>query len=124
MLKKSSKKFTVKRRKNRKLNQLNENQNNNKEANRAVEVKIKPLDHKNIREFAIHNVILNDWDWESENKSELELILQQTLENPISEKEIFCLIPIQDSINKITQKASLIKKLLTEMNTTQLPRIA
>ena len=36
--------------------------------------------HKNIREFAFHNFILNDWDWESENESHLDSISQPTQE--------------------------------------------
>ena len=44
--KKSSKKFTAMRRKKRKPNKFKENQKNNKEANRAVEVKVKPPDQK------------------------------------------------------------------------------
>ena len=40
-----------------------------------------PFGDKNIREFAFHNVILNDWDWESENKSNLDSISQPTQEN-------------------------------------------
>ena len=43
---KFSKKFTAMRRKKRKPNKFKENQKNNKEANRAVEVKVKPPDQK------------------------------------------------------------------------------
>ena len=35
--------------------------------------------------FAFRNVILNDWDWESENESDLDSISQPTPENAISE---------------------------------------
>ena len=33
-----------------------------------------------ILEFAFQNVILNDWDWESENESDLDSISQPTFE--------------------------------------------
>ena len=48
-----------------------------------------PFGQKNIREFAFHNVILNDWDWESENESDLDSISQPTPENVISENKSF-----------------------------------
>ena len=47
-----------------------------------------PFGHKNIREFAFHNVIWNDWEWESENESGLDSISQPTPENVISENNI------------------------------------
>ena len=46
-----------------------------------------PFGHKIIREFAFHNVILNDW--ESESESDLDSISQPTPENVISENNSF-----------------------------------
>ena len=60
-----------------------------------------PFGHKNIRGFAFHNVTLNDWDWESENESDLDSILQSAAENVISENNSFSPL-IQDSISQIT----------------------
>ena len=68
-----------------------------------------PFGYKNIREFEFHNVILNDWDWESENESDLDSISQPTPESVISENNNFS-PPIRYLIRQIIQNVSLIKR--------------
>ena len=57
-----------------------------------------PFGLKKFREFAFHNIILNDWDWESENESDLDSISQPTPENVISENNSFS--PLDPGFNQ------------------------